>query len=201
MGTALGAAFVSDFFGHEGLVERRVHGHQVPPLLCGLAVAEALCSEFDDGVGDGFGDVAQCGGERFQYGTDVRIVGVCDGGEGGECEVLAGFGDVGDDGHVVGSGDEWVEGEGGPLGEADSDGGGGPSGGGVVLADDEEEDGQGAVSVVEVADVVGPAGGFAGVLLSLGFDGEEEGAVVLGVDAQEGVDTAFDGAVLGEVVG
>lgn len=73
----------------------------------------------------------------FQYGTDVRIVGVCDGGQGGECEVFAGFGHVGDDRHVVRARDEGAQGERLPLTDADGDGACGPFGGGVVLADDQ----------------------------------------------------------------
>lgn len=69
----------------------------------------------------------------------------------------------------------------------------------MVLADDQEEDGQPVISVVQIADVVGPAGRLAPVLLALGLDGEEEGSVGLCLDAQEGVDSAFDGFGLGEV--
>ena len=71
LGAAPGAAFVPDLFGDVGLVEGEVHGHQGPPEIAGRAVAQALCSEFDDRVGDVLGNVPQCARQGFQYGTEL----------------------------------------------------------------------------------------------------------------------------------
>ena len=86
------------------------------------------------------------------------------------------------------------------MAQADGNGACGPFGGGAVLADDQQQDGQ-FVLVVEVGDVVRPARGLPGVLRALGFDREEERSVVLGFDAQDGVDASFQRLGFGDVRG
>ncbi len=198
-GLALGPAFVPDLFGEVRLVEGEVHGHQSPPEVLGWALAQPLCGEFDDRVGDVLGNVPQRGGQCLQYGTDVRITRVRDGRQGGQRQVLGGLGRVGDDGHVVRAHDDRPDAEGGHVGGPAGDRQTGPLRGGPVLADD-QQDGRQPVLRPQVGDVVGPARRLGRVLPTLRLDGEEEGAVLSAVQPQEGVDAALDRPRLGEVV-
>lgn len=120
-------------------------------------------------------------------------------GQDGERDVASGFVRTVDHRQVVGSEDERAQAERAPLPRPDVDLPGGPLGRPPVRADDEEYR-RNAVFGIRVGEAVGPTGRLVRGGPALGFDRQEE-AAVLGVHLQERVHPAFQGLRLREVRG